>query len=147
MKPLNVLATGMLAAAALLSFGQVSAMADDMRGDALDYSQLYNNTYDFADLMQAKALDASDDLIARMLKLARFSHCTFQEIAHQSADGLSIAVIAEKHGVPYAWLDNVDKEKDEIAAYIAAYQATGLQSVRRQTLQKNEDIAARRGRK
>lgn len=111
-------------------------------GEQLDYSDLYNSTYNFGDLKCAKTLHYSDKDIASILKIAQLSQTRFRDIFNLTVSGLSLTNAAERYGVPVSSLRDIQPQKDEIAAYIAAYESTGKLGVRRQTLSKLEHQAA-----
>ncbi len=99
--------------------------------EQLDYSKLYNPYYDYFDIVSAKAHGFRDDDVAKAVKIAEKTRFTFQHVVDLKFVGRSWSQIADEAGLPNNGLKNVDKEKDEVAAYEAAFFATGFENQRR----------------
>ena len=123
---------GVAAAAALLMMPspQASAQSGPSDPDAIDYSVLYNSVYNYAELKQAKSRDLSDTQIAKIAIIAEDSGESFNDIVNAVVvRGQTFTTLASKYGIPLSDLDNVQKEKDQIANYISAYETSGKYGV------------------
>lgn len=125
-----------IAPAARAQDGGGWTVAKAMASDKLDFTKLNNSTYDYADISMAKGDRLSDTQVAKILKIARHSGQRFKDVLAAVNRGETFAVLAAKNGVAYSSLRDVDAEKDEIAAFESAYLATGMPSVRRNTVDK-----------
>ncbi len=97
--------------------------------EPLDYSKLFNITYDYNDIVKAKAAKLSDDDVARALRIARARHVPFSSVVAAVGRGESFASVA--HGTN---LSHLEKEKDEIAAFESAYFSSGWIAQRRNNI-------------
>ena len=100
-------------------------MSGDMSGGMTDFSILSNPNYDYKELMQAKAYGLSDSQIATISKIAKESYMPFHEISADVQRGETFPMLAGKYNLNLGSIYDVDTEKQEIANYIAAYEATG----------------------
>lgn len=99
--------------------------------EPLDYGKLYNPVYDYDDIVRAKTAFMSDDDVARVLKMVKRSGLPFRYFVAAYARKEPFTKLAKRAGVGMAELKNVSEEKDELAAYEAAYLATGEGARRR----------------
>ncbi len=126
-----------LGAVALFFFGTAAATVRAQSGpmapattapadpDAIDYSALNNLSYTYADLTIAKTRDFSDTTIAKLVKMSEETGTRFSVLSDALATGTTFITLADRYGVPLADLDHVEKQKDEVANYIAAYETSG----------------------
>lgn len=108
----------------------VSGSGQTARAEGLDYGALNNRIYSYQDMAEAKAHSLSDRQIARIAKIARLSGRTFRPVAQALYRGETFTLVAEHYNVKPADLRDLDREIDDIAAYQAAYEATGKMGAR-----------------
>jgi hypothetical protein len=101
---------------------------------ALDYSRINNNTYTYSDLAIAKSRHLSDEQIAKILKVAELTGVKFRNISEAVERGDTFTTIADDYRIRCSDLKDVQKQKDEISAFEAAYEATGAEGSRRQNI-------------
>lgn len=124
--------------------GTVSSDSKASLDDPLDYSMLYNRIFDYNDIVAAKTTNRLDDNgVAGVLKIAKTSGLSFRYIVNRVGIGQNLPVVAAQLGYSPDLLKNVSKEKDEIAAYEAAYLATGELAQRRNTIEHLLSVAAK----
>lgn len=99
-----------------------------MSGGMMDYSILSNPTYDYVDLKQAKARGLSDSQIATVAKIAKESYMPFSEVARAVERGQTFPALAAEYNLKLADVYEADKEKGQIADYIATYESIGMKS-------------------
>ncbi len=97
--------------------------------EPLDYSKLFSITYDYHDIVKAKTYKMSDDNIARALRIARARHIPFASVVAAVARGELLSNVAQGTN-----LSHLEKEKDELAAFEAAYFSTGWNAQRRNNI-------------
>ena len=123
----KILCLGAAVAALLLApLAGARAQSDP---DAINYSALSNPYYTYADLKQAKARDFSDTRVAKIVKMEKKSGMRFHDISDALLRGETFVQLAGENGLSPSDLDDVQKEKDEIANYLSAYETTGLNAL------------------
>ena len=105
--------------------------------ESLDYRKLYNPCFNSIDLQEAKADHLSDNQVAAILKIAEETDLKFDTILSLVEEGQTFSLITQTYGLNgWTTVHDVQKQKDEIAAYLSAYGATGEHNGRRGLLQK-----------
>ncbi len=93
-----------------------------------DFSLLNNMTYNYVDLQQAKARGLSDNQIATIAKIASESEVPFTFVSAAVERGETFPYLAGEYNLKLADVYKNDKYKQQIAEYMAAYDAASLKS-------------------
>ena len=97
--------------------------SDSMATGVMDYHLLNNPFYNYVDLMQAKNRGLSDGQIATIAKIAKKTYMPFNSVARAVERGETFPMLATEYGLNLADVYENDKQKTEIANYIAAYES------------------------
>lgn len=84
-----------------------------------DYKILNNRYFDGTDVTQAKARGLSDTEIASVVRIAKLTGLSFDEIVSQVERGATFPQIATEYNLKLSDVYNVDKEKKEVSDYEA----------------------------
>lgn len=103
-----------------MSGGMDANMSSNMK---MDYSILSNRNYDYVDLQQAKAHGYSDSQVASIATIAAKSGYSFRTVLAAVDRGESFPMLASKYNLRIGDVYSNDKEKQEIANYMAAYES------------------------
>ena len=115
-----------LAALLTMPFSAAHGQSAPPDPDAINYGALNNSVYSYGDLKQAQARDLSDTQIAKIAKIAEITGMPFEDILNAVViQGKTFVTLANEDGFPLSDLDNVRKEKDEIANFQSAYETSG----------------------
>ncbi len=120
----------LLAAAGAGAHAQSTSMTGEMSGATPDYSLLNNTTYDYLDLMQAKAFGLSNRQVATIAKIAERTEQPFCPVVESVKRGNTFAKIAYEDNLRIYDIYDVSEEEAKIASYKAAYQMTGLSGLK-----------------
>lgn len=120
---------------ALAFLASVSGQA--ARAEGLDFSTLNNRIYSYQDIAEAKTHSLSDRQIAKIAKIARLSGRAFRPVAQAVYRGETFTLVAQHYNVKPGDLQDVDRDIDDIAAFQAAYEATGKMGARQPRQLKN----------
>ncbi len=112
-----------------LSTGSMSTTTT-MAPGSIDYSVLGNMDLNYTDLKKAKAEGFSDSEVASMENIHRYSGVPFIDIADRVLHGTTFSTLATQYNLNLADVLEVADEKDKIAAYETAYEATGTMALK-----------------
>lgn len=101
-----------------------------MAPGSIDYSVLGNPDFNYTDLKKAKAEGFSDNEVASIAKLAHYSGVPFTSITDRVLHGTTFSTLATQYAVRLGDVLDVTDEKDKIAAYETAYEATGTMALK-----------------
>ena len=93
-----------------------------------NFSLLNNKSYDYVDLQQAKARGLSDNQIATTAKIADEAGVPFKIISAAVERGVTFPYLAGQYNLKIGDVYKNDKYKQQIAEYMAAYDAASLKS-------------------
>ena len=109
--------------------GDTMPMSGSMSDTATpDFSLLNNKSYDYVDLQQAKARGLSDSQIATIAKVADEAGVPFNTVSSAVERGVTFPYLAGQYNLKIADVYKNDKYKQQIAEYMAAYDAASLKS-------------------
>ncbi len=91
----------------------------------LDYMLLATAPYDYTELVMAKRSGYSDKQVATIAKISRLSGVSFREVYDAVVRGETFPYLAQEYNLNLNDVYEVNHEEDNIAAYKAAYEATG----------------------
>jgi hypothetical protein len=112
----------------LLGIIPAAAFAQSMpthNPDAINYAALNNTSYTYSDLTIAKTRDFSDTTIAKLVKISEESQTPFSVLSDELYDGATYYKLCAEYNVSLSDLDHVQKQKDEVANYISAFETSG----------------------
>ncbi len=112
-----------------LSTGSMSTTTT-MAPGSIDYSVLGNPELNYTDLKKAKALGFSDNEVASMEQIHHYSGVPFTDIVDRVLHGTAFSTLATQYNLNLADVLNVSDEKDKIAAYETAYEASGVMALK-----------------
>lgn len=93
-----------------------------------NFKLLNNKNYDYVDLRQAKARGLSDNQIATTAKIAKDADVPFNVVSAAVERGETFPFLAGEYNLRLSDIYKVDDQKQEIAEYMAAYDAASLKS-------------------
>ncbi len=132
------------AVAAMLAFGTgvraqdattpaAMPMSGDMSGGMMsgtpDFKMLNNKTFDYTDLMAAKARGLSEDQVATVAKIADKTGMPFRDISDAVIRGVTFAKMADMYNLKLNDVLDVNDEKAKIDTYKMTYEMTGWKNV------------------
>lgn len=100
-------------------------MSDMWHSDTPDYTLLSNPMYNYSQLKAAKDTGLSDNQVASVMCISMLSGVPFSETMQKVQAGKTFPEIAYEDNLKLSDVYNVDNAKQQIAAYIAAYETTG----------------------
>lgn len=104
-------------------------MSGSMSSTAMpNFSLLNNGIYDYVDLQQAKSRGLSDNQIATTAKIAKEADVPFRVVSAAVQRGVTFPYLAGQYNMKLSDVYKNDKQKQEIAEYMAAYEAASLKS-------------------
>ncbi len=104
-------------------------MSGSMSNTAMpNFSLLNNMSYNYVDLQQAKARGLSENQIATTAKIADEADVPFSKIAAAVVRGATFPYLAGQYNLKLGDVYKNDKYKQQIAEYMAAYDAASLKS-------------------
>ncbi len=112
-----------------LSSGSMSTTTT-MAPGSIDYSVLGDPELNYTDLKKAKAVGFSDNEVASMEKLHHYSGAPFTDIVDRVLHGTAFSTLATQYNLNLGDVLDVATEKDKIAAYETAYEATGTMALK-----------------
>ncbi len=106
------------------------SMSTTMAPGSIDYSVLGDPDLNYTDIKKAKALGFSDNEVASMEKIHHYSGVPFTDIVDRVLHGTAFSTLATQYGVRLGDILDVADEKDKIASYETAYEATGTMALK-----------------
>lgn len=104
-------------------------MSGDMSSGTPDFKMLNNKTFDYTDLMAAKARGLSDDQVATVAKIADKTGVPFRDVADAVIRGVTFAKMADMYNLRLQDVLDVNDEKAKIDTYKTTYEMTGWKNV------------------
>lgn len=111
-----------------LSTGSMSTPT--MAPGSIDYSVLGNPEFNYTDLKKAKAEGFSDNEVASMEQIHHYAGVPFTDIVDRVLHGTAFSTLATQYNLRLSDVLDVADQKDKIAAYETAYEATGVMAVK-----------------
>jgi uncharacterized surface protein with fasciclin (FAS1) repeats len=100
-------------------------MSAPMSADTPDYKLLANPLFDYPAIKGAEAKGLSDNEVASILRIAKLTGLSFREVLDQVLEGKTLPELAYENNLKISDVTNPDKEKQQIPAFLAAYESTG----------------------
>lgn len=107
-----------------------------------DYRLLHNRDFDYQDLKQAAAVGFSDDDVARIFLIASMTGVPFRDIRDAVQRGVTFYQLIDQYSLDGSQLNDVSEEKMQIAAYEAAYEASGSDGLKRSASAQDSELQA-----
>lgn len=101
-----------------------------MAPGSIDYSVLGNRDFNYTDIKKAKSEGFSDNEVASIAKIAHYSGVPFADITDRALSGTTFSTLATQLNLKLGDVLDVADEKDKIAAYETAYEATGVMALK-----------------
>lgn len=101
-----------------------------MSSNTPDYSLLANPLFNYANIKGAMAKGLSDNQVASILRISKLTGLSFRDVTDQVLEGKTFAAIAYDHNLKLSDVLEPDMEKQQIAAYLAAYESTGSMALK-----------------